>query len=263
MQFHVRSNQVQLGSLHAVQQVEERAHGIVEIAADGAATLRKNAAPLFSTLNANVGARGLALDKKPLGDLTATAETQGREVAFALNSNFAHSAIKGKGRMQLGGDYPVDAQVSFANVTYSGLNAWLQSTVQTFDASLDGQVTVTGPVARTKDLRGTLQLTKLEAHSVARPACESRASISNCTTKAPMVAALEHGVVTIRSAKITGPSTNLAVTGTASIVEPADAQSACGRQREAGGAGGPESRHLLFRRGGAERRGDRAARPSR
>ena len=95
--------------------------GVVEIVADGAATLRKNAAPLFSTLNANVGARGLALNKKPLGDLTATAETRGKEVAFALNSNFAGSTIKGNGRMELSGDYPIDAQASFANVTYSGL----------------------------------------------------------------------------------------------------------------------------------------------
>src|SRR5260370_39854379 len=58
-QFHVRSNQIQLGSLHAVQQVKGGLTGVVEIAADGAATLRKNAAPLFSTLNANIGARGL------------------------------------------------------------------------------------------------------------------------------------------------------------------------------------------------------------
>ena len=114
--------------------------GTAEINADGAATLRPNAVPLFSNLNANVSATGMALDKRPLGDLTATAETRGGEVAFALNSNFAHSTIKGSGRMQLGADYPVDAQVSFANVTYSGLNAWLQSTVQTFDGSLDGQV---------------------------------------------------------------------------------------------------------------------------
>ena len=64
-------------------------------------------------MNANIGARGLALNKKPLGDLTATAETRGKEVAFALNSNFASSTIKGNGRMELSGDYPVDAQAKF------------------------------------------------------------------------------------------------------------------------------------------------------
>src|SRR4029077_10567189 len=69
-QFRVRSNQIQLSSLHAVQQASAGLAGVLEIAADGAATLRKNAPPLFSTLNANIGARSLALNKKPLGDLT-------------------------------------------------------------------------------------------------------------------------------------------------------------------------------------------------
>jgi translocation and assembly module TamB len=224
VQFHVRSNQVQLGSLHGVQQVKSGLTGVVEVVADGAATLRKNAPPLFSTLNASVGARGLALDKKPLGDLTATAETRGQEVAFALNSNFAGSTIKGGGRMEMGGDYPVDAQVSFANVTYSGLNAWLQGTVRTFDGSLDGQVSVAGPAARTpqnlSDLRGTLQVTKLEAHSVGTGAVKKPRVNFEVHNEGPIVAALDGGLITIRSAKLTGPSTNLTVTGTASIRDP-------------------------------------------
>ena len=224
VQFHVRSNQVQLGSLHAVQQLKSGLTGVVEVMADGAATLRKNAPPRFSTLNASVGARGLALDKKPLGDLTATAETRGQEVAFALNSNFAGSTIKGGGRMAMGGDYPVDAQVSFANVTYSGLNAWLQGTVRTFDGSLDGKVSVAGPAARTpqnlSDLRGTLQVTKLEAHSVGTGAVKKPRVNFELHNEGPIVAALDRGLVTIRGAKLVGPSTNLAVTGTASIRDP-------------------------------------------
>jgi translocation and assembly module TamB len=218
-QFHVRSNQIQLGSLHAVQQVKGGLTGVVEIAADGTATLRKNAAPLFSALTANIGARALALNKKPLGDLTATAETRGKEVAFAVNSNFANSTIKGNGRLQLSGDYPVDAQLSFANVTYHGFNAWLQNTVSTFDGSLDGQLSVSGPVARTKDLRGTLELTKLEAHSVAAGTARKPRVQLELHNQGAIVAALDRGLITVRSATITGPSTQLAVTGTASLVE--------------------------------------------
>jgi translocation and assembly module TamB len=190
---------------------------VAEVVADGAATLRKNAAPLFSTLNANVSTRGLALNKKALGDLTATAETQGGRVAFALNSNFARSMIKGSGQMTLGGDYPVDAQVSFANVTYSGLNAWLESALETFDGSLDGQVKVSGPVARPEEMKGTLELTKLEAHSVAAGVRKKPRVQLELHNDGPIAAALDRGQVTIRSAKITGPSANLAVSGTASV----------------------------------------------
>jgi translocation and assembly module TamB len=219
-QFRVRSNQIQLSNLHTVQQAKAGLAGVVEIAADGAATLRKNAPPLFSTLNANIGARALALNKKPLGDLTATAETRGQRVVFALDSNFANSTIKGHGRMELGGNYPVDAQLSFANVTYSGLNAWLESTVRTFDGSLEGQVSVNGPMTRTQELRGTLQVTKLEAHSVAGDAAKKPRVNLELHNQGAIVAALDRGVVTVRSAAITGPSTNLTLTGTASMLEP-------------------------------------------
>lgn len=217
--FQVRSNQIQLGSLHAVQQVKGGLRGVVEVAAEGAATLHKDAPPLFSTFTANLGARGLVLNNKPLGDLTATANTRGKQVAFDLTSNFAASSIKGNGRVELSRDYPVDAEVTFANVTYSGLNAWVQSRVRTFDGSLEGRVSVAGPAVRAKEMRGTLELTKLEAHSMKTDAVAKSRGQLDLHNEGPIVAALDHGLITIRNARISGPSTNLAVSGTASILD--------------------------------------------
>ena len=37
-------------------------------------------------------ARGLSIDKKPLGDLTAKAETRGQEVVFDLTSDHSTAA---------------------------------------------------------------------------------------------------------------------------------------------------------------------------
>src|SRR6185369_7152358 len=100
--------------------------GIVQLAADGAATLRPSGPPLFSALTANVSAKSISVNRKPLGDLTATATTQGNQVVFNLASDLGHADIRGNGRMQLAGDYPLDAQVTFANVTYSGLQPLLE-----------------------------------------------------------------------------------------------------------------------------------------
>src|SRR5205823_15124107 len=116
---------LQLARFHTVMQAKPGLAGTVQLAADGAATLRKGAAPLFAHLNADVNARGLSIDKKPLGDLTAKAETRGQEVVFDLTSDLAHSDIRGSGRMQLTGDYPLDARVTFANLTYAGLSPLL------------------------------------------------------------------------------------------------------------------------------------------
>jgi translocation and assembly module TamB len=217
--FHVQSNPLELARFHTIQEAKPGLAGVVQIAADGAATLRKGAAPLFANLNANVNARGLSIDKKPLGDLTATAKTQGQEVAFNLTSDLAHADIRGTGRMQLAGDYPLNAQVTFSNLTYGGLAPLLGGTQPTFDASANGQVTVAGPVTKTDALRGTLQIAKLEAHSApanARIGRKPRVSFE-LHNEAPIVVALDHSVVTVQSAHIVGPFTDISLSGTASI----------------------------------------------
>ena len=57
-------------------------------------------------------------------------------------------------RLTLAGDYPVNAQLNFGNLTYSGLAPLLSSTAGTFDGSAEGQVNISGPLSRTQDLRG-------------------------------------------------------------------------------------------------------------
>jgi translocation and assembly module TamB len=217
VQFHARSNDLQLARFHTVQQAEPGLAGIVQLTADGAATLRATGAPLFSTLNANLAAKGLSVNKKPLGDLTATAETQGGGVAFNLTSDLGHGDIRGSGRMELAGDYPVNAQVTFSGLTYSGLQALLGGEAQPFDASVQGQLNVSGPVARAESLKGALQLTKLEAHSVS-PSTGKKPRVNfEMHNDGPVALSLDQSVITIQSAHITGPFTDLSLTGSASL----------------------------------------------
>src|SRR6202011_1252459 len=132
----------QLARIQMLQQSRPGLAGAVQVVADGAATLRPNAAPLLCALTANVAAKGLSVDKKPLGDLTATAKTQGSAVAFNLTSDLGRADIRGTGTMQLSGDYPLTAHLDFRNVTYTGLSPLLGSVAQPFDASLEGQANV-------------------------------------------------------------------------------------------------------------------------
>jgi translocation and assembly module TamB len=215
--FRVLSNQLQLARFHTIQQAKPGLAGALQLTAEGAATLRKGAAPLFSTLNANVSARGLSIDKKPLGDLTATAKTSGQEVAFDLTSDLARANIRGSGRLQLAGDYPLNAQMTFANLTYAGLSPLIGGAQQPFDASVDGQITVAGPVTKTDALRGSLQISKLDAHSAPAPTGRKPRVNFELHNEGPIVVALDRSVVTVQSAHIVGPFTDLSVTGTASI----------------------------------------------
>jgi translocation and assembly module TamB len=218
VRFRVRSNNVQLARFHTVQQAKPGLDGLVQLAADGAATLRPNAAPLFSTLDANLAAKGVTIDKKPLGDLTATAQTQGGEVAFNLTSDLGHSDIRGTGRLQLAGDYPINAQVQFSKVTYSGFSDLLTGPKQPFDATLEGRADISGPLERTDALRGRVELSKLEAHSVNTPQLGRQShGAFEIHNAAPIIVALDRSVANVQSLRLQGTSTNISVTGTAAI----------------------------------------------
>jgi len=217
VRFHLQSSDLELSRFQTVKQAEPGLAGAVQLAADGAATLRRNTTPLIGTLDANVGAKGITMNKKPLGNLTATAKTQGNEVAFQLTSDFVHANIRGEGRMQIGGDNPLDAQLTFSNVTYSGLSPLLGGAAQAFDASIEGQAKIQGSIAQTDALRGSLQLTKLEAHSLKAPSGAKPRVNFELHNAAPVTASLDHAAVTIGSAHITGPFTDLSLSGTAAI----------------------------------------------
>src|SRR6185369_15153130 len=143
--------------LREVQQLKPGLAGAVQLTAEGAGTLRKGTTPLVSTLNANLAATGMTLNGKPAGDISATAETRGSELQFNLKSDFAQANIQGSGTMQLSADYPLNANLTFAHVTYAGLGPWLNSTGRaSFDALAEGNLAVNGPAANPDNLRGTL-----------------------------------------------------------------------------------------------------------
>jgi len=213
LRFHVVSSDVAISRIQTLQRAKPGLDGVVKLAADGAATLRRNAAPRVSTLNANLSATGLSANKKPLGDLTATAATRGSDVNFDLKSSFARSTITGTGRLALAGDYPVTAQVNIANLTYVGLSPLLEGPVQPFDGTLEGHVDLSGPIATPDSLRGALTLTTLEAHSTTTLKGKSPRVRFDLRNAGNIVAALDRSVLTVQNFRITGPYTTLNITG--------------------------------------------------
>ena len=218
--FHLVGNQLQLAHLQAIQRLNPGLAGSLEISADGAATLRPNTTPLVSSLNAELVAKGLTAGRRPLGDFTATAHTSGNEVAFNLTSNLAKADLHGNGRMQLAGDYPMSAQLTFANVTYSALSGLLEMAPQPgVDALTAGQVNVSGPAAKPDALHAELRISTLDVHSIPVAGVKTRRNIGLRNAE-PIVVALDRSTVRIQSAHLTGPDTDLSLTGTASLEGP-------------------------------------------
>ena len=148
LRFQLADSTVQLGQLRTVQKYRPGLAGALRLAADGAATLKKTKTGQdfeIARLNANANTTGLAMNGHNLGDAHLVAATQGDRLQFTLDSDFAKSQIHGKGEAQLRGDYPMTAQLTFANVTYGGLRPFVSASSgppPEFDAVTDGRVDV-------------------------------------------------------------------------------------------------------------------------
>lgn len=220
LQFKVDSTRIDLAKLRNVQKLRPGLGGSLQIAGDGTGTLRAgNSIPQFSTLNANVGATGLVVQGRPVGDLTIKAGTgSGNRLTVALDSNLAGSAIHGQGSAQLTGDYPVDARLTINNLTWDRLQPLLGSNGEppTFDAATDGVITISGPVMKTDQLRGSLQLTRLTADSRPRPGMPRTVGIHN---EGPIALSLDRGTVRVISAHLVGTQTDIQASGVASLTQ--------------------------------------------
>jgi translocation and assembly module TamB len=218
LQFQVNSSGVDLARIHNVQTRRPGLGGVLKLAANGNAEVRQaDPRVIFQDLTADIAAQRIAAQGKNYGDLTLNAKTQGGKVNFVLASNLANSSIQGTGSAQFIDHYPVDAQVTFNNVSWTRLRGLLgpESTEPlNVEVLTDGQIAIHGPVSKTEELRGSAQLSKLQVSSI--PAARSTKPVT-LVNQGPISASFDHQIVRIDNAHLTGPQTDLQAKGTVSL----------------------------------------------
>jgi translocation and assembly module TamB len=221
IQFHVTNTNLDLGRLRNLQQMRPGLAGSVRLSADGLLTLAAASSPhiLLTAINADIAASNLAANGTNLGGLNLAAHTSsGNRLDFTLQSNLAGSTIQASGNGQLTGDYPVSAQMSFSDVRWTRLAPLLEgssaSTPAEFDATAEGKVSVNGPVLRTDQLRGSLELARFALQTLPRPGEGRSITIQN---QEPVRASLDRGTVRLDSLHFTGPQTDIQASGTVGV----------------------------------------------
>jgi len=219
IQFRVTSSRLDLTRIRNLQKMRAGMGGTLQLTANGAATVRAAEPHLvFHDLNAHVAATGIAAQGKNLGDLTLTADTTGGRLNFALDSNLASSSIHGRGNAQLSGDYPVTAQLTFDNVSWTQIQALLGrggSEPPNFEALAGGQITMSGPAMRTGDMRGSLQLTRVQLNTTPQPGSAAKPVVIQ--NQGPITATWDHGIARLENFHLTGPQTDLQAVGKVSL----------------------------------------------
>jgi translocation and assembly module TamB len=217
VRFEAKSTPFPLQQIQAFRQARQGVAGTAQLSANGEATLRKGQPPLIARLDADLNARGLTVAGRTLGDLTATARTHGQTVDLGLTSNLDHAGLKGTGQLQLTGDFPLTADLTFTHLTYSGVAPLLGWQSQPFEVAAEGTATVTGSLKRAEALHGTVRLTSLEARSAPAAGGPKPRVSFELRNVGPVVLTADRSVVTIQAAHLKGPLVDLTVTGTASL----------------------------------------------
>jgi len=214
VQFRVNSSSIDLARIKNLQERRPGLGGALQLTANGTAEIRQSEPRvMLHDLDADVKATGIAAQGKKFGDLTVTANTSAGKLNFALDSNLADAAIHGRGNAQLTSNYPVDAQLTFSNVAWTRIQGLVRSGAAqpSFDATAEGQITVRGPVMRTDELSGSLEVTRLQVTSIST--AQRTANTVLLQNQGPISATLDRGIVRIASAHVSGPQTDLQATG--------------------------------------------------
>ncbi len=215
------SSDIDVSKIRHAEEVKPGLAGTLQLAADFSANLRDTKGPgafLFSNLNGNASARDLRIGTRTLGELSFKASTTGGRLNYSLDSDLAKSQIRLTGSSQLSGDYSSSANLVFSNIRYSNLAPFVESDPAikpAFDAFVDGQASVNGPLLNTDALTGRLQLSRLELST----SPQSSATGAPPTRKVdfrnegPITIALNRSQIQVQQLRITGPGTKIDAAG--------------------------------------------------
>ena len=213
--LNLKNSRIDLGRVQYVKKIKPGLTGTAQVAADASADLSQRNGErriLFSRLNVNGGVTGIELNRQALGGVTFKSETKGNDLSFNLDSDLGKSSIHGSGQWRLRPDYPIDAKLTFANVTYSGLKGLFETAEARpgFDGLLEGQIEVAGSASQLKNLRGDLQVSRLELSTIQPGANTNVVALQN---QGPIAARLENSSIQIESFHLTGRNTDIALKG--------------------------------------------------
>jgi autotransporter translocation and assembly factor TamB len=217
VQVRIANGRMDLGHIRHAQALRQGISGIVQLTADGKATIATGGQILPHSVNLNFSAKGLAQQGKDLGDLTLAAVTSGSRLHLTLASNLGGASIGGNSDAQLGGDYPMTGQVTIHSLNWQGLQPLLGSGAKLpsdVNAFADGEVAFNGPALHAAAMSGRLQLSRIQFTASTSGLNAQTVTVQN---QGPVVIAMDHGTARIESLHLAGPLTDVQIQGSAAL----------------------------------------------
>ena len=218
IELHVQSDSIQLARVRNVQEKKPGVTGALKLMADFAGEIKAGHAEhelLISKLDANINASEIAYNGHSYGNAALVAGSKGDAVTFTADSDFAGASIHGQGEARFQPGYPVSAKLTVANLRYSALRGWLGDTsiAPGFEALLETEASISGPANKPEEMKGNLQVTRLEVSVPARGA-KSSGAVMALKNNGVMSIDYDRGSMRFQNAHLTGKSTDIAIAGT-------------------------------------------------
>jgi translocation and assembly module TamB len=152
--------------------------------------------------------RNLVLGGQPAGALEVIAHTQGDTAYFTAQNSLATAQLKVSGQTQLQGDFDTRANAVLTNLNVAPFLRALHVQSVSGNSAIGGTINVAGPLRQPKQLSGDAEMNQF-AVTLQGIALQA---------EGPIRASLQEGVLHLTQAHITGPDTNLSLTGTAALI---------------------------------------------
>ena len=157
---------------------------------------------------AGIHLRNLVLGGQPAGSLEVIAHTQGSTAYFTAQSGLALAQLQVKGQTQLHGDFDTQANLVLTNLNIAPFLRAFHVQSVSGNSSIGGTINVAGPLREPKQFSGDAEINQFAV------------TLQGIMLKGegPLRASLHNGVLKLTQVHITGPDTNLAVTGSADLL---------------------------------------------
>jgi translocation and assembly module TamB len=183
----------------------------------------QNGTFVLGSLNGRFVARNITYQKDPLGSLTVTAETKGRDLLLTTSAQVQDSQLDGQGTWRLDGDFPGTAALKFTRMNLTTLYDLVMLTTPAgqrgaappFEGSLEGAIALN--IALKKPEAGKAQISLDRVQFNAKPNQVLRLDVQPqdvmLRNTEPIVLDVTANDARIRTARFTGRDTNLEATG--------------------------------------------------
>ncbi len=232
LQGNIKTSDITLNQVEAIRQYQPTLGGIARATADAEIRLvDTKAGEQFEIikLNADVVTRNLAVDRKQLGDVHLTAHTAPTQASgvpplinVQLESNVAHSVIRGTGSWRLTGDYPGSGEVTFTQVNLAEVRKLFApnaTSLASVGGSVEGKVTFRGSAEKPSAMTGTLEIPKLEIKPEPGSATPLPETLRDLVIRnqGSIRASMANGNIRVETARVTARSTDLSLAGAVNL----------------------------------------------